>query len=915
MAKKQQTRRTTQRKTVDPRNTFDFTTPNLQAQARPVDPYVEPNAGQRARQLAQTLGVAKDTIDMAKPFLNEYAEQQYEEGRMAAITGEDKPSDGYYRVTAYEKANGELTASTEYKETLSEYYRQNYTNTSPEEFQEGLEEITKEFVEGRTDNFLQGFAPKAQQLEQSVVSEYNSFQAEEFHRKSLNTVGSLSREGINDVVNQNIADRYQDVGITNIEDLEQNPQMYVTVMKDETFRESLAKDLRKQLSEIQKKGKDMGLSTSEISEKFVEFLGTTAIENGMPEIINMAYEKDESGVSLATGIFSKTIASSEDKAENVRSQRLQEFTKEQEELTKEEQQQQKEEREAALKQYQSNIREEVTLLDNISDPTERATQALETQQRLIGNEEFDQLDNTTQKQLLNDVTAIRKKAIKDLEAEAEELEEESKERLQKQQEVKKNTYLANTYREVTNVMNIQDPDEKAKASIDLQRKLTDEDMFGKLDANKQRAILEDLSNMRNEELEEIRTSAEQARKEQQRAIAKAKAEAAEKRRKLFVNNVDTRIITEIATLEDPAVRAKNARMYLEQLKQDEEFMSLPNTDVRRITESLQTFANKEDSFPSSSDDQTFADLYGQATRGTLTHEDLKFAKDMGDLSRDDWQELYDRVTQNNQAALEEKRKWKDEDLVFDLIDLTAENLVEKQMGSFTDNQTATGWKTALYDEIIKYKKDHDGKGPDWDTFVKDILNPKLETHGTSYGEIIQGGLGGKEDESKTEVDLEAEEQKVIEEAKGSEYAEDAQRVGPIEGILERFGYDTANMEWFRARSDKEEFGDYNPEAWDYELEEAHENIRISLEEKDMGISELREMLSSYMGSEAGADYYIYTYLYNYANDKFVETIDDAEVSTTEAMENVRNDLIENLDVPPDMAEDIIKGIGKSDLGV
>lgn len=316
---RRQTRNVTKRRRTDPRNTFDFSTPNLTPQARPVDPYVQPNTRTKAQELAQALGIVGDTMKQLEPHMREYAQQQYEQGRIAALTGEEKPSKGYYKITAYEEAEGQVTAQTKYKQALKEFYREAVAKElDPEEFQEGLENIINEFLKGRTDNFIRGFAPKAETIEQTVAENYNNYLAEKAYEKSLNIVGGLADTDIGDILNNAVSERLGEHGVTSLDDLSKNPSLYQTIKNDNEFRQSLSTALRKQLTELQQRGKAMDLPRKAVSAQFIQYLGRYAVRHGMPEVLDMAYEMDKDGVSLAKGELSQTIESFKEQAQNAR---------------------------------------------------------------------------------------------------------------------------------------------------------------------------------------------------------------------------------------------------------------------------------------------------------------------------------------------------------------------------------------------------------------------------------------------------------------------------------------------------------------------------------------------------------------------------------------------------------------------
>lgn len=712
MARAQQ-RRQTQRTPVDSRDTFDFTTPNISPVARPVDPYVVPNEGQKWRQLADSLGIISHSIDSLQPFMKEYAGQQYEKGRMAALTGKEKPSSGYYKITAYEEVLGAVTADGEYRKALQDYFTENFSQAAPEDFQQGLEAITQEFLGGQTDNFIRGFAPKAQQLEQTVINEYHGFLASEHHSRSLNLIGELSNSGLYDIINETLQTSYNLEGVQSIDDVVNNPYMYGKISTDQEFKSTLSSALRKHLTGIQKQGLAMGLTRPELSARYVEFLGRFAVSYGMPEVLDMAYQPDKSGISLSTGELSGTIA-----------------------------------------QYK--------------DQAERARQSL---------------------------------------------------------------------------------------------------------------VL---------------------------AADRAAEERSKKQQQLFVNETDAAIMN-LSLIEDPKQRAQLAWEMEAKLFQDPAFMNLDSTSFRRILGELKDFQRGEFNFPDFSNQQVYAELYAEALGDTLTLETLQEMRNAGELSLDDWKSLYSRVTENIQAALEEAKRWKDKSFVYDIIDETTNYLVEKTMGTFTDHETAASFNITMLDAIHAYMAENGGKGPSLHEFVQEILNPVLETYGTSYGGIIQEGLGDREDLGITQFNLEEEQAKVEEEIRQVEaYEKDKETVTLGERIQALFVDDTAKYAFFRRNlPDLETF---SPMKWGYSLEEANSRITEALT-AGFSIADVQGLWTDAMKSEEATKFYLYNYLYDYTQQEFARLIEEPTVSAPEALKAIKNRLLLEWGVAEDMVTDIMKGIG------
>jgi len=297
---------------LNQRQTMNMTNPNLRGSVQPVSTFVQPDvsdAGAKAQRLAGALGVVGDQLNNMQPFLKDYAEKQYELGKSKALKGEEDVGEGYFQVKAFEETKGGATARREYRLALNEYYNENHGVLDPEEFQEGLEQLAVDYMEGQTDNFINGFAPVAQGLETQALVKYQGYVQEEAHKEKIKQTRALIDGEANLVLDQIIKNKFGDTA--GYEDLESfiNSDItnYVTFFKDEDNLKTVNTALRQVLTMAQEQGKEMKLNRREVTEQFVDQIIRVAVNKGIPEILDVMYMEDEAGISIVDGLLGNTI--------------------------------------------------------------------------------------------------------------------------------------------------------------------------------------------------------------------------------------------------------------------------------------------------------------------------------------------------------------------------------------------------------------------------------------------------------------------------------------------------------------------------------------------------------------------------------------------------------------------------------
>ena len=293
---REQRRYLTKRATVDPRVSFDVTTPALDVFARTTDPMVfDGNARGRAQRLAEALGVVNASLPLVGQALEAGYKREYSEGTLSALKGEERPSEGLARIIGYETLKGEFTAQKEYKAEVLQFYNDNHQVLSPEEFEQGLVEISKKYIEGASKHFLEGFLPVAVDIEQKVFENYTKYQQESVYNDTISFISQKAYDDTVDIVNTFLEQYFEGV---NLDNLRERLDVYY-MLENGDYGQVIAPLIRQSLTDAQNKAELMGLSKKEVSRIYLENIGRMAVEYGLPELLEFAYVKDESGISIA----------------------------------------------------------------------------------------------------------------------------------------------------------------------------------------------------------------------------------------------------------------------------------------------------------------------------------------------------------------------------------------------------------------------------------------------------------------------------------------------------------------------------------------------------------------------------------------------------------------------------------------
>lgn len=369
---------------VDPRNTFDYTTPNLNVVARPTDPYVQPTAGAGWAQLAESLSAINPALKAYLGYQQERVKQDFESGQFAAYQGRERPQTKAAAM-GYDYIQGMRSAS-EYKTRGLALLQQFGATDTPEEFAARLDALEAEYLAGASEWFQRGFVENMLNTRDQLERAYQEQLIKTIHKDVLESLSQV----IMDVSNQWLTDIADTIQV-DPEQLAGNPLFY-EYLSDDVFRTNLAQSGRRFFDTLHEIGKTTGLTRDQINAYAVQILGRKAIQLGAPELLDVFYVKDKNGVSIAAGSLGSTIEQYKRQAESHRQALIEAQDAQASELRKQQQQ-------AALNQTYLTI----SLARLIENPMERANKAAEIREHIINNPLLMNLSPSEFRQLMREL--------------------------------------------------------------------------------------------------------------------------------------------------------------------------------------------------------------------------------------------------------------------------------------------------------------------------------------------------------------------------------------------------------------------------------------------------------------------------------------------------------------------------------
>lgn len=257
------------RKQVDQKDLFDYSVPSKDVVARPVDAYERQYGSSRAKNIEMFMESFKSMSRSVVNAKNIYDTEKESAGYRAGAKGEEPPEGSPAAfMRGYERFKGEGSVS-EYHARLNQIFSESADST-PDVYLQKKEALAKEYFNGRTDAFIDGFLPKAMAIEDHMDQK---FQQAQKHKLD------------NDILTQARAKTQADLQLIYSD----------TVLN----QEEKAAAIRQVLTQQQIDAGKLGLSKQQISDNFIESVIETATLSGNPSLLDFAFLKDKSGVALS----------------------------------------------------------------------------------------------------------------------------------------------------------------------------------------------------------------------------------------------------------------------------------------------------------------------------------------------------------------------------------------------------------------------------------------------------------------------------------------------------------------------------------------------------------------------------------------------------------------------------------------
>ena len=313
--------RMSSRRPVSQRETYRYY-PKVEVTARPVDAYAAPGrVSQRTQALIQALEQGQGLLASYAQIQKQQEEEARQEGYELGKIGKKLPENASdSKIKGWLQAQGE-GAVFDFERDIQEYTLNNWQQ-DPETYQQGINDLITQYIDGKSKAFLKGFVPKAEQVEQQYYRKYMQAHQEKIMNDGLNNLAKGFRQDFANLVE---GDNY-------------SPEK-----------------VRSLLSEYQKKGKKFGLSRDEVSKRMIALVGREAEKAGDPELLSFVEVEDEQGIKLTDTKLRENIRTWRKRAVDSRDQLIKAREAHYKELKKE-----------AKAQLQRNI---VTMLHGLENPT------------------------------------------------------------------------------------------------------------------------------------------------------------------------------------------------------------------------------------------------------------------------------------------------------------------------------------------------------------------------------------------------------------------------------------------------------------------------------------------------------------------------------------------------------------------
>jgi hypothetical protein len=247
-------------KEVESQKTFDFTVPKKEIHARRVDPLERQFMSPEAKGIMTFVNQTNRTAQAGMILNTMVVDEQRKKGYATKGRGEKAPEGSHWAfMEGYEKMSGQA-AVADFEIEMDEL-----VNTSgeddPQTFNNKREHLTKKYLSGSSDSFIEAFVPRATALDSKAQQAYQSFQYKKLQGDFLTKSMKILKMDFKD-------------------------------LKDTKNRSAKQRAL---VSALQSKAKGYGLSKNQVSEAIVKTIGSQNAMTGHPENLLFLFEPDKDG--------------------------------------------------------------------------------------------------------------------------------------------------------------------------------------------------------------------------------------------------------------------------------------------------------------------------------------------------------------------------------------------------------------------------------------------------------------------------------------------------------------------------------------------------------------------------------------------------------------------------------------------
>lgn len=286
----------TELKPIDPKDTYDPTTPQLQVYARRTDPHIDAGSPNKANVEALTsfANNMNDTLRLYSAYKKSQEADEEAEGMAARARGTAREEIGGKSeafIRGYEKLEGKVDALSKLNAEAAQFYETN-KDLPPDELNNKFSELVmKKYVDGKSTNYIRGLLPEALATLEQMNKNHSARIAEVVNEKLYQNVNEDTSARVQRELQSTLGMTIPDIMFNYKKrlELENNRQILDTV-----FPTQVRKVVSEQLEELTA----MGIPRREAGFAIARSIANMAEKWGLPELIKYAEVPDEHGQAI-----------------------------------------------------------------------------------------------------------------------------------------------------------------------------------------------------------------------------------------------------------------------------------------------------------------------------------------------------------------------------------------------------------------------------------------------------------------------------------------------------------------------------------------------------------------------------------------------------------------------------------------